>query len=602
MKTLSSLALATAVSMATAADIPAFPGATGAGMHATGGRGGQVVRVTNLNRSGSGSLAGALSGGNRIIVFEVSGIIDLTEDKNGKLKGGRIDVRHPNVTIAGQTAPGEGICIKGGALHISADNVIVQHLRLRRGWITEADTGDCIEVKPESQGELKEAAGQSDEAFAKRVEKKELRGKIVHDFADLRNIIIDHCSTSWATDENLTVTHTDRTTISWSIAAEGCDYPNPKQTPPNHSEGSLWGSEAADGRATMHHVLFAHNRLRNPRTTGGGEPPAVLTFYNNVVYDWSEYASHTGSERVLLNWVNNYYKPGPSTPAEVRDHMFEFHGDPGARIFARGNVIDGFAEATANNKLAVFHGSKFRKVPEAEREAMKVDQPAGELPAVVETAETAYLQVLRQSGATLPARDAVDWRIVNAVQRGEGRVIEKETDLPEGERWPDYRSLPPPVDSDGDGLPDFWERQFTLNLHVAGNSRLIAGGGYANVEHYLHNTDPSGRNRPIVHVAAAVSRARLASGQAGEWIISRSGPVTEPLAISWDIGGDAQSGRDYAGLSGSATIPAGETSVRVKVVPLVTAEDDRTVTIRLKPEQPSYFVGCPSAALVVIRQ
>jgi hypothetical protein len=265
-------------------------------------------------------------------------------------------------------------------------------------------------------------------------------------------------------------------------------------------------------------------------------------------------------------------------------------------------VIDGSPEATANNKLAVSHNQKFRKVPEAEREAMKVDQPLAELPAAMETAEAAYLQVLRESGATLPARDAVDWRIVNAMHRGGGRVIEKETDLPEEQRWPDYRSLPPPADSDGDGLPDFWERQFGLAADDATDSQKIAAGGYANIEHYLHNSDPRGGDKPVVYVAATVSRALVSGGQAGEWIIRRNGPVTEALTVEWEIGGDAQPGRDYEGLTGTAVIPAGEASVGVKVKALATAEDDRTVTLRLKAEQPACHVGCPSAALVVIRR
>lgn len=285
---------------------PAFPGAQGAGMHATGGRGGQVAIVTNLNPDGPGSLADALSQPNRIVVFAVSGIIDLSKvGKPGKEKPGKIEITHPNITIAGQTAPGEGICLKGGPLQIHADNVIVRHIRSRRGWNFEGDTGDAIEFKARSLGEASAPGGQTQEAFDKRMEKKEERGKFVHEFADMTDVIVDHCSTSWATDENLTCTHVDRATLSWCIAAEGLDYTNPKQTPPNHSEGGLWGSGAPDGRATLHHTLYAHNRLRNPRLTGGNDVPAVLTMYNCVVYDWSEYATHTGSESVHFNWMNN---------------------------------------------------------------------------------------------------------------------------------------------------------------------------------------------------------------------------------------------------------------------------------------------------------
>ncbi|HEY6167828.1 MAG TPA: hypothetical protein VI454_07300 [Verrucomicrobiae bacterium] len=588
---------------AVVAPVPAFPGAEGAGMFTTGGRGGTVVHVTNLNLDGPGSLADAVGQSNRIVVFDVSGIIDLsaarTGKKEGKKAGGKTTIAEPNITIAGQTAPGEGICIKGGTLQISAENVIVRHLRVRRGWNREGDTGDGIEVKPVSIGEKTNANGQTVEALAARIIKKEGRDKFVHEFAPLSNIVVDHCSTSWATDENLTVTHADRTTVSWSIAAEGCDYHNPKQTPPNHSEGSLWGSGAPDGRSTMHHMLYAHNRLRNPRTTGGDDVPPVLTMFNSVVYNWSEYATHTGSERVRLNWLNNYYKPGLDTPADIRTHAFEFHGDPGARIFASGNFIAGSPAVTANNKLGIFHNQKFKKMSAAEKEAMKVNAPFSELPPHLQSAEAAFESVLADAGATLPARDAVDLRIVNSVRAGAGKIIGKETDLPAEQRWPDYRSLPAPGDTDGDGIPDFWEKQFDLNPNDATDSAKISAGGYANIEHYINNTDPTGGSAPIVFVAATVSRAR--EGQAAEWRVTRTGNTTKPLSVAYTVSGDAQAGKDFAGLAGSVTIPAGQRSATISLPALAGARDNRTVVVTLATSAPGYHVGCPSASLVVIR-
>ncbi|MES2596179.1 MAG: hypothetical protein V4662_12625 [Verrucomicrobiota bacterium] len=579
--------------------IPAFPGAQGAGMHATGGRGGEVVIVTNLNAKGPGSLADAVSQPNRIVVFGVSGIIDISKvGKPGREKPGVIEISQPGITVAGQTAPGDGICIKGGALQIHASNVVVRHLRSRRGWNSEGDTGDSIEFKAATLGEAAAPAGQTQEAFDKRKDKKLERGKFVHDFAGMTDVIVDHCSASWATDENLTCTHVDRATVSWSIAAEGLDYANPKQTPPNHSEGGLWGSGAPDGRATMHHMLFAHNRLRNPRLTGGDDAPAVLTMYNCVVYDWLEHATHTGSERVFFNWMHNAYKPGPSTPAEIANKAFEFHGDPGARVYAKGNLIGTSAEATANNKLAVSHNQKFKKVPEAEKEVMKVEVPFGELP-VMQTAREAYDAVLADAGATLPARDAVDLRIMNAVRDGRGAVIGKETDLSEDQRWPDYRSLPAPADADKDGLPDFWEVQFGLNPKDAKDSAGIAAGGYANIEHYINNTHPRGASAPVVSIAASVSRAH--AGQPGEWRVTRSGDLKEPLTVGYEVGGDAASGHDFQALSGSVTIPPGQASAVVSLMPSAEAGDDKTVVITLKGAS-GVHVGCPSASLVVIRQ
>jgi pectate lyase len=584
-----------------AESVPAFPGAEGAGALATGGRGGSVYRVTNLHADGPGSLADAVSQPNRVVVFDVSGIIDLTAGKEGKPKGGKLEITQPNITIAGQTAPGEGICLKGGALEISASNVIVRYLRSRRGFVRDTDTGDAIEVKPATKGVQTEAAGQTSEAFDKRKAKKAERGKFMHAFESLNNIVIDHCSASWATDENLTVTHSDRTTVSYCIAAEGLDYTNSKQTPPNHSEGSLWGSETPDGRATMHHVLYANNRLRNPRMTGGADVPAVLTLFNNVVANWSEYATHTGSERIHVNWLGNYYQPGPDTPAEIRGSAFGFHGDAEARVYPSGNVIQGSEASTQDNRRAVDYARKVQKLSPEQRAAMIVDAPFGELPPHVQSATDGYETVLAEAGATLPARDATDLRIVRGVRDGTGRIIQKETDLPDDQRWPDYRSLPALADSDHDGIPDYWEKQFGLNPNDPTDSVKLSAG-YANIEHYFNNTDPTGSATPLVYVSATVSRALAQTGQAGEWRVTRTGSTTAPLQVAYAIAGDGVSGTDFQALSGSITIPAGQQSAVISVPALPNASDNRTITIALATGHAEYHVGCPSQSLIVIRK
>lgn len=595
------------IAAAHADQTPAFPGAEGDGKFTTGGRGGTVVHVTNLNADGPGSLADAVSQPNRIVVFDVSGIIDLgTAGKPGKAKkaskGGKIEVGQPNITIAGQTAPGEGICLQHGELHIASSNVILRYIRSRRGVVNEGTQGDAIEVKPTKAVERTVPTGQSQEAFDKKAKKKAERGKFVHGFTDLTDIVVDHCSASWATDENLTVTHTSRATVSYSIAAEGLDYANPNQTPPNHSEGSLWGSSAPDGRSTMHHMLYAHNRLRNPRTVGGGDVPPLLTLYNSVVYDWSESATHTGGERVHLQWLNNFYKAGPSTPADIRSSAFEFHGDPEARVFPSGNIIDGDAKATADNRLAVgWHEKKFKGVNAAGKAEMIADKPWTELSAQMQSATQAFETVLAEAGATLPGRDAVDLRIVNSVRDGIGKVIQRETDFPEDQRWPDYRSLPLPKDSDGDGLPDFWEKQFGLNPNDASDSAKISAGGYANIEHWFNNTDPTGGRTAIVFVSATVSRALVKNGQPGEWRFTRTGDTSAALDVRYEIGGDAVAGRDFEKLSGTLTIPAGKTFTALTLTPLSTAKDGSMVVIRVATEQAEYHVGCPSASLIVIR-
>jgi len=579
---------------------PAFPGAVGAGMFTTGGRGGTVYHVTNLQTEGPGSLADAVSQPNRIVVFDVSGIIDLAHGKEGKEKGGKLAVAQPNITIAGQTAPGEGICLKGGELEISASNVIVRYLRSRRGFVRDTDSGDALGAKPATKGVQTVAAGETTAAFDKRAVKKASRGKFLHAFDSLQNIIIDHCSTSWATDENLSVTHSDRTTIGYSIAAEGLDYTNPKQTPPNHSEGSLWGSQEPDGRSTMHHMLYASNRLRNPRTTGGADVPPVLTLFNSVVANWSENATHTGSERVHLNWMNNYYQPGADTPAGIRGRAFEFDGDPEARVYAAGNHIDGSDAATKDNRLAVSYARKLADLTPEQRVAMVVATPFDEAPANAQTAEEAYAAVLAEVGATLPARDAVDLRIVNGVRTNTGKILHKETDLPPDQRWPDYRSLPPLADRDHDGIPDFWEKQFGLNPDDPSDSAKLSGG-YANIEHYFNNTDPTGGMTPLVFVSATVSRALGHGHQAGEWRVTRTGSTAAPLKVSYTLSGDAVSGVDFQELSGSVEIPAGQPSAVISVMPLAGAHDDRMIVMSLATEQADYHVGCPAESLVVIR-
>ena len=580
------------------APAPAFPGCEGAGKFTTGGRGGSVFVVTSLRADGPGSLAEAVSKPHRIITFAVSGIIDLTAGKAAKAKGGKLVLEQPGITILGQTAPGEGICLKGGSLTVSASNVIVRHLRSRRGFVRDTDTGDAIEFKPVSIGVKEAPAGKTQASFDKVAQKKAGRGKQINAFAAMESIVLDHCSASWATDENMTVTHADQTTVSYCIAAEGLDYTNEKQTPPNHAEGSLWGSSAPDGRATMHHTLYAHNRLRNPRTVGGAEVPPVLTLYNCAVYDWSEYPTHTGSERIHLQWLNNYYKPGPSTPPAIGNIAFEFHGDPGARVFARGNVIEGHSEATRDNALAIGWHPKLDKLTDADRQAMLVREPFAEVPATMQAARDAFATILAEAGATLPARDSVDLRLLTQARDGAGKIIGKETDLPEAQRWPDYRALPALADGDGDGLPDFWEKQHGLNPADAADSAHLGAGGYAHIEHYANNSDPEGKEAPIVFISATIARAT--PQQQGEWRIHRTGDLDEALVVGYKIGGDATAS-DFAPLSGTVTLPAGSRSAPIALDPLTGAQDDRTVVLTLEAAR-SFHLGCPSQSLIVIRR
>lgn len=218
----------------------------------------------------------------------------------------------------------------------------------------------------------------------------------------------------------------------------------------------------------------------------------------------------------------------------------------------------------------------------------------------MQTAQDAYNAVLDDAGATLPARDAVDLRITRAVREGTGRIIEKETDLPERNRWPDYRSLPPPGDADADGMPDFWETQFGFNPRDASDAMQITAGGHANIEHYCNSTNPRADGKAVVSIAATVSRAD--EKQPGEWRVMRTGDPTAPLTVQYTIGGDAAPGVDFAALPGTITIPAGKDSATLKLMPTPTVASEKIVVVTLDTASSSHHVGCPSASLVVIRK
>jgi hypothetical protein len=281
--------------------------------------------------------------------------------------------------------------------------------------------------------------------------------------------------------------------------------------------------------------------------------------------------------------------------------MFEFHVDPRARIYAAGNVVEGSPEASLDNRLAIFYGQKLRKLTPAEKAAMIVETPFGDVPSKLESAAQARATVLDDAGAALPARDPVDLRIVDSVRHGSGRVIERETDLAERDRWPEYHSLPAPVDSDEDGLPDFWEKQYGLNPHDPTDSPKIAAGGYANIEHYLNNTSPTGDAAPIVWISAPISRAGLRETERGQWRVYRTGPLAHELVVSYAFSGTVQRPAALSDRGARVTIPAGAASAEIPFSPESGAADGATAVVTLAPAE-SYHVGCPSAAMIVVQK
>jgi formylglycine-generating enzyme required for sulfatase activity/pectate lyase len=413
----------------------AFPGAEGFGAYARGGRGGQVLFVTNLRdypgkeKPIAGSLRAAVeTEGPRTIVFRVSGIIALQSP---------LKIKHPYLTIAGQTAPGDGICLKNYQLVISeTHDVIVRHLRVRPGENQCEEIDGIIIVRSE-------------------------------------NVIVDHCSASWSTDEVFSPDGKN-ITIQWCIISEGLDrsfHPKGK-----HSKGSIIRS--TDGGITFHHNLYAHNADRNPKMESyPNQPGLLLDFRNNVIYDWGYQTGYSGKDYGRLNYVGNYLKPGPTSPKGVR---FAFRpGSDRIKIYIRDNLLESDPVVVENNQLIKRDGPSLAEVTVAEPfPAPRVTtQPLAE----------ARQLVLANVGATLPRRDAVDARIVSNLVRGTGSIIDSQEDVG---GWPDYKSGPPPVDVDEDGMPDDWESAHGLNARKPDYNADRDGDGYTNLEEFLNATDP----------------------------------------------------------------------------------------------------------------
>lgn len=423
--------------------VPAFPGAEGAGAFAQGGRGGRVVFVTTLDDDGPGSLREACALAEpRTVLFRVSGIIDLRK---------AIDIRAGRLSIAGQTAPGSGICLRGAGISVSADDVIIRYLRIRPGDVLGREV-DGISV------------------------------------SDSRRVIIDHCSVSWAVDEGLTVTGTsDAVTVQWSLITEGLN--NSVHKKGAHSMGSLIRSH--DGVYSFHHNLYAHNRTRNPRPGDNYDQSqgVLLDFRNNVVYDWGDMCGYGVKESFRMNYIGNFLKPGPSTAPRVRAVAFQV-GGPGNRLFLDNNTMVGCREENADNWRMIAWD---KNVIGANRDRVRAAVPFDVPKVNTESAKTAHAKVLKNAGAILPTRDCVDARIIQSVRKGSGCIIDTQ-DAVGG--WPVYRSALPPADSDADGMPDKWERKHKLDpSDPADGIQDTDGDGYTNLEEYLNAGVPASGNR-----------------------------------------------------------------------------------------------------------
>ena len=426
------------------AQLTAFPGAEGFGRYTTGGRGGTVYTVTNLSdsvvRPPEGSLRWALNKPSpKTIVFAVSGTIDLKR---------RLNISKGNVTIAGQTAPGDGICIKGETVSVEADNVIIRHLRFRCG--------------NEIPGE----------------EPKDAISCIRH-----RNIIIDHCSMSWSVDEAASFYDNENFTLQWCIISESLyDAGHPKG---EHGYGGIWGGKGA----SFHHNLLASHTSRLPRFCGARYHPdsratEIVDFRNNVIFNWGFNSSY-GGELGQQNMVNNFYKPGPATRKNVIRRILEPF-DSLAVWYISGNLMEDSPEVTSDNWKGVegdYAGVK----------AIRAIKPFPFAPVRTERARQSYRSVLKDAGATLPRRDSLDQRIIKETRTGRctfGDSYGPGTGIIDSQNsvgaWPLLRTYDVRADSDGDGMPDNWELKKGLNPADPEDRNRLAGSGYTMLEEYIN--------------------------------------------------------------------------------------------------------------------
>ncbi len=443
----------------------AFPGAEGGGMFATGGRGGKVIHVTNLNDSGPGSLRAALvESGARTIVFDVAGVIELNSGLN---------ISKGDVTIAGQTAPGDGICIKNFSTRVNSSNVIIRFVRFRMGD-EKKNEGDAI--------------------WGRYFE----------------NIILDHCSMSWCTDECASFYANCNFTMQWCVVAESLR--NSIHGKGKHGYGGIWGGKDA----SFHHNLLAHHDSRNPRI----DHPQIYGNYVethrgnvdyrcNAVYNWG--SNHTyGGENGWFNIVNNYYKPGPAS--SDRKYFVDAYGsyvkdgtvyaDNYAEMYLSGNVNASHPELDNTVSSVYWHnGESYGNYNTLLSASLPLNGPSGEdIYTTTHSAEQAFGNICAYAGASL-VRDAVDERVCSDALEGKasvndggngskGGIIDTQSAVG---GWPAYEAESGEIemvkDMDGDGMPDWFEDKFGLDKADPsdGNSKTLdIYGRYTDLEMYLH--------------------------------------------------------------------------------------------------------------------
>ncbi|MDR6881474.1 pectinesterase family protein [Bacillus sp. 3255] len=517
---------------------PAFPGAEGGGMYVTGGRGGSVYVVNNLDDYADGaapipgSFRDAISQPNRTIIFNVSGTIHLARP---------MTIGQPNLTIAGQTAPGDGIALSGYAVKVGSGtsteggNIIVRYIRFRGG---ESLLDDTFNITGD-------------------------------------NVILDHVSGSWSTDELFSSENNKNFTLQWSFITNSLNHSIHTKGP--HGYGGIWGGS----NITFAHNLIANHINRNvrfARATDIVNYPQKIDYRNNVIYNWGGNTAYGGEMASGINMVNNYYKPGPNTYSAFSRIIAPSAGDAGGGAFyVNGNYIVGDPEVSANNLVKNANGS-YKAINPDSTFTLKTtpfilpdaNNPVGG-PTTTYPAEVAYEKVLLHGGASLPKRDSLDARIAGEVKNGTGRTVNS---IANDGGLPELLSAPAPADSDGDGMPDAWEAANGLNAGdngldaagkpIAGNQNGsfgdANGNGYTNIEDYINSLAEAAVplnpvvtiETPSMHQAYSLRdpisiRASAAGGSIAKVIFyDRDQPLFEdtsgPFEFTWE---NAPEGQHY---------------------------------------------------------